>query len=248
MDEDRERSLSPMSLGSPPSSPPQSPIIERMSLLSSPPSPALQPSRDSQDSGMDLSSEEQEEKQIEDDLRHPGDTSSLAAEPSTPTSETADMDLQSSPSSASSSLSDIPGLVTGLSRWAPPSKAALPAPSELPERPAELVLSHEAGLPQNSVLPSMQPHVPERLPASPKTSSLAAPSVITKPVISPPRLTINVPKKPAIVNPFVSGGFMTEFVGSPASLTAQKSLPPQSRTGSPNTSDVQASIIVLTMD
>lgn len=245
MDEDRERSLSPMSLGSPPSSPPQSPIIERMSLLSSLPSPAPQPSRSSQDSGMDLSSEEQEEKQIEDDLRHPGDTSSLAAEPSTPTSETADMDLQSSPSSASSSLSDIPGLVTGLSRWVPPSKGALPAP---PERPVELVLSHEAGLPQSSVLPSMQPHVLERLPASPKPSPLAAPSVITKLAIPPPRLTINVPKKPAIVNPFVSGGFMTEFVGSPASLTAQKSLPPQSRTGSPNTSDVQASIIVLTMD
>jgi hypothetical protein len=40
---------------------------------------------------------------------------------------------------------------------------------------------------------------------------------------------------------------MTEFVGSPASLTAQKSLPPKSRTGSPNMSEAQASITVLMM-
>jgi hypothetical protein len=249
MDEDRERSLSPMSLGSPSSTPPQSPIVERISLISSLPSPATQPSRSSQDSGMDLSSEEQEEKQIEDDLRHPGDSSSLAAEPSTPTSETADMDLQSSPSSASSSSYDIPGLVTASSRWPPPTNVAPAASFAPPQRSAELVLGQEAGVLPKSVFPSMQPLVLERPPPSPKASPPSAvPSAVTKPVIAPPRLTINVPKKPPITNPFVSGGFMTEFVGSPASLTAQKSLPPKSRTGSPNMSDTQASMIILTMD
>lgn len=238
MDEDHERSLSPMSLGSPSSTPPQSPIIERLPLDSIVPSPATQPSRNSQDSGMDLSNEEQEERQIEDDLRHQGDASSLAAEPNTPTSETADMDLQSSPSSASSS-SDIPGLVTGLLHWTPPSRAALAA---------EFVLG-QAGLPSTTVLPSTQHLVSERLSASPKLSpSPTVPYVVTKPVIPPPRLTINVPKRPMVVNPFVSGGFMTEFVGSPASLTAQKSLPPKSRTGSPNMSDTQVSMMILIMD
>ncbi|KAG0692455.1 hypothetical protein DFH29DRAFT_1008608 [Suillus ampliporus] len=67
------------------------------------PSPVTEPPRSSQDSSMDLSSDTQDEKQIEDDIRHPGDTGSLPAQPSTPTSETADMNLQSSPSSASSS-------------------------------------------------------------------------------------------------------------------------------------------------
>lgn len=242
MDEDHDRSLSPMSLGSPSSTPPQSPIVERLPLDSSVPSPATQPSRNSQDSGMDLSSEEQEERQIEDDLRQPGETSSLAAEPSTPTSETADMDLQSSPSSVSSS-SDIPGLVTGLLH------RTLTGPYAPPQLPSELGLGQETGLPEKSALPSVEHLVSERLLISPK---IHPPSVVhavdTKSVITPPRLTISVPKKPAIINPFVSGGFMTEFVGSPASLTAQKSLPPKSRTGSPNMSDAQASMIVLIID
>lgn len=233
MDEDRERSLSPMSLGSPSSTPPQSPIIERIPNVFRVQSPVTEPPKSSQDSGMDLSSDSQDEKQIEDDLRHPGDTSSLPAEPSTPTSETADMDLQSSPSSASSSSSDIPGLVTGLS-W------RAPAP---PHRPVEPVLEQPSSPPKAVIpsLPSVQPLISERIHPSLKESPPSAvPPTVNKPATLPPKLTISVPKKLAIVNPFVSGGFMTEFVGSPASLTAQKSLPPKSRTGSPNMSEAQS--------
>ncbi|KAG2360440.1 hypothetical protein BDR07DRAFT_1412417 [Suillus spraguei] len=238
MDEDHERSLSPMSLGSPSSTPPQSPIVEPMPNMFGVQSPVTEPPRSSQDSGMDLSSDSQDEKQIEDDLRHPGDTSSLPAEPSTPTSETADMDLQSSPSSASSSSSDIPGLVTG-SSWrapAPPHRPMEPGPEQEPGSPPKTVIP---SLP--SVQPYVQPSISERILASPKKSppSVVLPAV-NRLATLPPRLTISVPKKPAIVNPFVSGGFMTEFVGSPASLTAQKSLPPKSRTGSPNMSEAQS--------
>ncbi|KAG1835530.1 WD40-repeat-containing domain protein [Suillus variegatus] len=212
MDEDRERSLSPMSLGSPSSTPPQSPIIERIPNVFRVQSPVTEPPKSSQDSG---------------------DTSSLPAEPSTPTSETADMDLQSSPSSASSSSSDIPGLVTGLS-W------RAPAP---PHRPVEPGLEQPGSPPKAVIpsLPSVQPSISERIHPSLKESPPSAvPPTVNKPATLPPKLTISVPKKLAIVNPFVSGGFMTEFVGSPASLTAQKSLPPKSRTGSPNMSEAQS--------
>ncbi|KAG1726710.1 uncharacterized protein EDB91DRAFT_1086687 [Suillus paluster] len=50
------------------------------------PSPITEPPRSSQDSSMDLSSDAQDEKQIEDDIHHPGDTGSLPAQPSTPIS------------------------------------------------------------------------------------------------------------------------------------------------------------------
>ncbi|KAG1729773.1 hypothetical protein EDB19DRAFT_105224 [Suillus lakei] len=143
-----------------------------------------------------------------------------------------------------SSSSDIPGLVTGSSWRPPPPKTAPPHQPMEPGSPPKTVLP---SLP--SVQHSAQPSVSERIPASPKKSpSSAVPPAFNKPTTLPPRLTISVPKKPAIVNPFVSGGFMTEFVGSPASLTAQKSLPPKSRTGSPNMSEAQASITVLMMD
>lgn len=211
-DAERSRSLSPMSIGSPPSTPPQSPLIGRATnLIQIPSPPTTEPPVSLVGDHLPISQQAQEEKEKEyiavTAVAPPIDVASRTSQVSPVSSETVDMDLQSSPSSSEVDEDEIPGFITGpLSR----------RPGPPPRQPSPLVLSPPQARPQPmaSVLPALA--IPSKctilVPNEPKESEPPEPTalVAAPPLRRPP---------PPIKNPFVSGGFMTEFVGE--SLTTR---------------------------
>ncbi|KIK94626.1 hypothetical protein PAXRUDRAFT_827796 [Paxillus rubicundulus Ve08.2h10] len=227
MDDDRSRSLSPMSIGSPPSTPPLSPATERDAALIEVPVTPTKPATGILSDTLSITSSVHQvplEKQ-EAPWTHIKDASSRMPQISPVSSETVDMDLQSSPSSKSSaSDDDIPGFITGAaSRCVRP-----PSPLVLSAAPVKSGVVAPTPVP----LPAPPPPPPSRtIVATPPASTLAIrgtpfnagpwgeqplpPSLIATPPAPPS-------KRPPIRNPFVSGGFVTEFVGQKPSIATKK--------------------------
>ncbi|KAH7928195.1 hypothetical protein BV22DRAFT_225080 [Leucogyrophana mollusca] len=192
-EDDRLGSLSPMSLGSEWSSPPQSPLLDRPADSPGYVSPlTTEPSNRSIDNPMAASQTLPGKEQA---IGSSKDPISQQAEAFSASSTPDDMDLQSPSSSLSS---DIPGFITGSSARAEPLTNVVQETSK-----------------QNSLELPLSNHQPE-------APSLPSMTVDSKPAVAPNPPPVAAPRKPVIQNPFVSGGFMTEFVGSPGSLTVQK--------------------------
>ncbi|KAL4065203.1 hypothetical protein J3A83DRAFT_431717 [Scleroderma citrinum] len=209
-DGERSRSLSPMSIGSPPSTPSQSPLMEHaMNLIQIPSTPGLEPPVSSVDDNSPVSQQAKKGK-----LHAVVDDTSRTSQVSPVSSETVDMDLQSSPSSSEADDDEIPGLITGsVSRRTGP-----PAP---PRQPSPLVLPPLQTRPYHTLT------APSALSSPPPNSGI--PSAIEPneaKSVTPPLSAGAPPRRLIIKNPFVSGGFMTEFVGGRESLTTQRTPAP----------------------
>jgi len=203
-----------MSIGSPPSTPAQSPLLGRsINLIQIPSTPVEEPPVDPVGDILSISQDDQEAKPFVA-VAHVDDAI-IASQVSPVSSETVDMDLQSSPSSSEVDDDEIPGLVTGsVSR-----RPGLPAP---PRQPSPLVLPP----------PQTRPHpiltAPPSLSTPPPTSGMSSaiePNEMKS--VTPPLSAGALPRRPVFKNPFVSGGFMTEFVGKRESLTTQKAPAPK---------------------
>jgi hypothetical protein len=217
-----------MSIGSPPSTPPLSPVTERDAALIEVPVTPIKPATGILSETLSIASAVHQEplEKPEAPWTHIEDAASRTSQISPVSSETVDMDLQSSPSSKSSaSDDDIPGFITGAASRCvrPPSPLVL---SAAPVKPGVVA-------PTPTPTPAPAPAPPPRgtMVATPPTSTLAtrgapfnaepwgeksypSPLIATPP--APP------PKRPPIKNPFVSGGFVTEFVGQKPSMTTRK--------------------------
>ncbi|KAG6332308.1 hypothetical protein ID866_6780 [Astraeus odoratus] len=225
------RSLSPMSIGSPPSTPAQSPLISRaMSLVQIPSTPATGLPISLVGNSLPITRNEVEAKEREPAVHT--DDASRTSQVSPVSSETVDMDLQSSPSSSGVDDDEIPGLITG-------SVSRRPGPSTVPPRkPFPLVL------PSPSFRPQFVPAAPPPLSITSHTARMPSADEPTEPKSATPALSVTASSRRSlpIRNPFVSGGFMTEFVGGRESLTTQKVPPPKdsgdSEKSSPSTPSV----------
>ncbi|KAI5982983.1 hypothetical protein EDC04DRAFT_1762217 [Pisolithus marmoratus] len=193
-----------MSIGSPPSTPPQSPLIGRaMNLIQIPSPPTTEPAVSLVGDHLPISQQVQEEKEyIAVTAVAPIDVPRRTSQVSPASSETVDMDLQSSPSSSEVDEDEIPGFITGsLSRRSgPPPRQPSPPVFSPPQARPQLTT---AALPALSI-PSKHTIPAPKEPESPDSATLVAPPLR---------------RPPPIKNPFVSGGFMTEFVGGRESLT-----------------------------
>lgn len=154
--------------------------------------------------GLPLSQDEQEVKPLVavahiDDARRTSQVSPVS-------SETMDMDLQSSPSSSEADDDEIPGLVTG-------SVSRRPGPPVPPRQPSPLTLPPPR--PVHAALPALT--IPS--PVSGVSSSMEQKETRS---VTPPSSAGVLPRRVIVKNPFVSGGFMTEFVGKRESLTTQR--------------------------
>ena len=204
-----------MSIGSPPSTPPQSPLRpHNPSPIEAPPIPMSMPTTSPGKPSSTASTTQQDSvNTLEAPWTHIEDGASRASQISPVSSETVDMDLQSSPSSESSASSDdIPGFITG----AASRRGRAPSPLVLPVAPIKSSVAA-----QTPVTPSAQTIVAS--PASTVATSsapFAAEAVTEK--HEPPPVMSTAPKRAPVKNPFVSGGFITEFVGGKDSLTARK--------------------------
>jgi len=205
-----------MSIGSPtpPSTPSQSPIH---ASISSPTEVPATPTKLTTASGKTLSTasatQQAPPEKLEAPWTHIEDAASRTSQISPVSSETVDMDLQSSPSSQSSTYSDdIPGFITG----AASRRARPPSPLVLPVSPLKPGVAAQTPVP-----PSAQTIVASPASTVATNSAPFKAEPITKKHEPPPVLS-TVPKRAPIKNPFVSGGFITEFVGEKDSLTTKK--------------------------
>jgi hypothetical protein len=208
-----------MSIGSSPSTPPQSPIH---ACSSSPFEVPATPTKSTTATlGKTLSTASATQQALVEKLEAPWthieDAASRTSQISPVSSETVDMDLQSSPSSQSSTSSDdIPGFITG----AASRRGRPPSPLVLPVAP---IKSHVAA--QTPVPPSAQTIVASPAETVPTTSAPFTAEPVTEKHELPPSVLSTLPKRAPIKNPFVSGGFITEFVGEKDSLTTRKDSP-----------------------
>ena len=203
-----------MSIGSSPSTPPQSPTH----TCSTSPNvvPATPTQSPSSPLGKTLSTASTSQQAPVEKLEAPwthDDAASRTSQISPISSETVDMDLQSSPSSQScASSDDIPGFITGSAsrRGRPPSPLVLPVapvkPGIVPQTPVPQSAQTIVASPASTVTTSTAPFT-----AEPATDKGELPPVVA-----------SVSKRAPIKNPFVSGGFITEFVGEKDSLTTRK--------------------------
>ena len=205
-----------MSIGSAPSTPPQSPIDTCSSSPFGVPATPTKPITATLGKTLSTASTTQQApaEKLEAPWSHIEDAASRTSQISPVSSDTVDMDLQSSPSSRSSaSDDDIPGFITG----AASRRARPPSPLVLPVAP---IKSHVAA--QTPVPPSAQTIVASPASTVATTSTpFIAESTTEKHELLPPVLS-TVPKRTPVRNPFVSGGFITEFVGEKDSLTTRK--------------------------
>lgn len=195
-----------MSIGSPPSTPPQSPIRPRSPSPVAPPTAIL-----GKPSSLASTTQHAPMETQEPSWTHIEDAASRSSQVSPVSSETVDMDLQSSPSLESSASSDdIPGFITG----AASRRTRAPSPLVLPVAPIKSSVSAQTPAP-----PSAQTMV-----TSSPTSTLAATTAPSagESVTEKPEPPPTASKRAPIKNPFVSGGFITEFVGEKDSLTTRK--------------------------
>ncbi|KAI6123216.1 hypothetical protein EDD16DRAFT_685142 [Pisolithus croceorrhizus] len=190
-----------MSIGSSPSTPPQSPLIGRGTNLIQIPSPhTAEPPISLVSDHLPISQQAPEEKEYIAVTAI--DVPSRSSQVSPVSSETVDMDLQSSPSSSEVDEDEIPGFITG-------SLSRRPVPP--PRQPSPLVLSPPQAKPQPIAAPPPPSSMPLKhtIPAPNEPMSPDSTTLVPPPVRRPP----------LVKNPFVSGGFMTEFVGEHQSLT-----------------------------
>ncbi|KAG9318110.1 hypothetical protein JVU11DRAFT_177 [Chiua virens] len=216
--DERARSLSPMSIGSPSSTPPQSPLrIRSPSPVEAPPT-FTDPSTSTPDTSKTpptaSATQQAPVEKPEAPWTNVEDAASRTSQISPVSSETVDMDLQSSPSSESSTSSDeIPGFITG----AASRRARAPSPLVLPVAPIKSNVAAQTPVAQSA----------QTIVASPVSTvaTIAAPltgdSAIEKNGPPPPVVATALKRAP-LKNPFVSGGFITEFVGERDSLTTKK--------------------------
>lgn len=204
-----------MSIGSPPSTPPQSPIHPRSPSPIEVPATPTKPTAVTLGKTLSTASTTQQAPVEQPEARwsHIEDAASRTSQISPVSSETVDMDLQSSPSSQSSaSDDDIPGFITG----AASRRARLPSPLVLPVAPIKSSVAAHTPVP-----PSAQTMVASPASSAATTSAPFIAESVTEKHESSPMVNM-VPKRGPIKNPFVSGGFITEFVGEKDSLTTSK--------------------------
>ena len=152
-------------------------------------------------------------EKLEAPWSHTEDAASRTSQISPVSSETVDMDLQSSPSSQSSASSDdIPGFITG----AASRRARPPSPLVLPVAPIKSHVSAQTPVPPSAQTIVASPASTVATTSAPFTAEPVAEKHEPSPVLS------TAPKRAPIKNPFVSGGFITEFVGEKDSLTTRK--------------------------
>ncbi|KAG6375894.1 hypothetical protein JVT61DRAFT_2761 [Boletus reticuloceps] len=210
--DDRSRSLSPMSIGSTPSTPPESPIHTSRPLpneVSPSPTPT-KPATAPRGKALPTASQQAPVAKPEPPWIHLEDAGSRTSQISPISSETVDMDLQSSPSSQSSAYpDDIPGFITG----AASRRARPPSPLVLPVAPPKSGIAAQTPVPQSA----------QTIVASPASTVVASAALFTAESVTdklepPPTAS----KRAPIKNPFVSAGFITEFVGEKDTLTTRK--------------------------
>lgn len=205
-----------MSIGSPPSTPPQSPIHPRSPSPIEVPATPMKPTAATLAKTLSTASTTQQApvEKLEAPWSHIEDAASRTSQISPVSSETVDMDLQSSPSSQSSASSDdIPGFITG----AASRRARPPSPLVLPLAPIKSSVAAQTPVP-----PSAQTVVASPASTVATTSAPFTAESVSEKHESPPSVVTTVPKRVLIRNPFVSGGFITEFVGERDSLTTKK--------------------------
>lgn len=204
-----------MSIGSPPSTPPQSPIHPRSPSPFEVPTTPVQPTTATVGKPLSTASATQQApvEKPEAPWSHIEDAASRTSQISPVSSETVDMDLQSSPSSQSSaSEDDIPGFITG----AASRRARPPSPLVLPVAPIKSSVAAQTPVPPSAQTIVASPTSTVATTSAPFTAESATEKH------EPPPVVTTVPKCAPIRNPFVSGGFITEFVGEKDSLTTRK--------------------------
>lgn len=235
--EDRERSLSPMELDSPPSSPTLSPTVEPVKQVTPPP----------RERSLSYSPRTFSPPQLSISTT---DTSQSLA-----TSE-----ARISPMHLSPVGGDAPGLmitpeVLEFHRtFTPPvdrSNLHLPPPKE----PAQgKKVSPQASISPPSQLPPPLERVPSAslssVPPTPSTPSTptVTPGAPSEPSRSESEPTPYVPKRKAVPNPFVSGGYLNDFVSTTTKTSATpipSPLPPSPKASSLPPSNVSLSSYII---
>lgn len=226
-----------MSMGSPPSTPPPPPVAAHPTnvaeILST--SPLGLPVRIIADGSPSRTRTHEEKPQmVPTQVVH----SSTAPQLSPATSETVDMDLQSSPSLPEVDEDEIPGLITGLAPHS--SRSAVPQRQPSPPPPPILPSSELPSfirLPTNGVVTPLDSLVDQRFRqhtlrrsrspvfirlstngAMPRSDELAEQNFV------PPMWSAPAPQERLLRNPFVSGGYVKEFTDVHESSDTQRLL------------------------